>query len=403
MNKNKGFIGMGLILAIILGIIAAGGAYYLGKGGFKQGVNNLPIVGSQPINIPSITILSPNGGEQLTVGSKYVIKYQSNLAPEDAIVFLFIGLNGKDEWLKIDPGYSDNLSATSGSYEWTIPKEICGVEVCTPLISGENYKLKAVLTGTVNNQFQDITSDISDNPFTINSEISTANFNGHYVITGKGCGTGVTCYSITDKITGKVYVGPSDDYGNTGSYSGDENFNKTRWSINSNIFKVIGYTSIDSYKFENEKFTKIGSTPFPCGSMGCGNNSDFKNPPISTTLPTKYLDSQNWPPVIKTSGFAYSCKISSGSGDVPTVVEEKIINGKKYCVTSLMDAGAGSRFGEYTYTTPSTSGSGTKTTSFNLRWSSCGAYDKPESDQCQTTVSTFLNKLDVMVDSIMSN
>lgn len=134
------------------------------------------------------------------------------------------------------------------------------------------------------------------------------------------------------------------------------------------------------------------------------NNSPTKT--ISTALPAKYLDSQNWPPVVKTSSFAYSCKLSSGSGDVPTVTEEKTINGKKYCITSLIDAGAGSRFGEYTYMTPSTTGSGTKTVSFNLRWSSCGGYGGPgdtEYDACMNTVSTFLNKLDIMVDSIMQS
>ena len=37
MNKNKGFIGIGLILAIVLGVaIVGGGAYYLGKGSSKQ-------------------------------------------------------------------------------------------------------------------------------------------------------------------------------------------------------------------------------------------------------------------------------------------------------------------------------------------------------------------------------
>lgn len=41
MNKNKGFIGIGLILAIVLGIIVVGGgAYYLGKSGSKQEVKN---------------------------------------------------------------------------------------------------------------------------------------------------------------------------------------------------------------------------------------------------------------------------------------------------------------------------------------------------------------------------
>lgn len=41
MNKNKGFIGIGLILAIVLGIVVVGGgAYYLGKGSSKQEVKS---------------------------------------------------------------------------------------------------------------------------------------------------------------------------------------------------------------------------------------------------------------------------------------------------------------------------------------------------------------------------
>ncbi len=49
MNKNKGFIGIGLIIAIVLGVvIVGGGAYYVGKSGEKKEVNNpqvnLPIV-----------------------------------------------------------------------------------------------------------------------------------------------------------------------------------------------------------------------------------------------------------------------------------------------------------------------------------------------------------------------
>jgi len=41
MNKNKGIIGIGLILAIVLGIVVVGGgAYYLGKSSSKQEVKN---------------------------------------------------------------------------------------------------------------------------------------------------------------------------------------------------------------------------------------------------------------------------------------------------------------------------------------------------------------------------
>jgi hypothetical protein len=125
---------------------------------------------------------------------------------------------------------------------------------------------------------------------------------------------------------------------------------------------------------------------------------------IPITLPVKYLGSQNWPPVITNSTTPYSCKISSGSGptDLPPPVKEKIINGKKYCIFSFVDAGAGQRYGEYTYTTAN--GSGTKIASFNLQWSSCAGYGGPggvEYDKCMSTVSTFFNNLDIMVDSLM--
>ena len=35
------------------------------------------------------------------------------------------------------------------------------------MIAGEKYKIKAILTGTINNQFQDIASYVSDSYFTI--------------------------------------------------------------------------------------------------------------------------------------------------------------------------------------------------------------------------------------------
>lgn len=77
MNKNKGFIGIGLILAIVLGIVVVGGgAYYLGKSkGENKKVNNQnlqPIDNSQETkntdsnssstDIPLITSISPSSG-----------------------------------------------------------------------------------------------------------------------------------------------------------------------------------------------------------------------------------------------------------------------------------------------------------------------------------------------------
>ena len=128
-----------------------------------------------------------------------------------------------------------------------------------------------------------------------------------------------------------------------------------------------------------------------------------ETPKPSITLPTKYVGAQqDWPPLIKNSPVAYSCVSNSGSGDVPKTIVQKKINNRIYCITSMIDAGAGSRFGEYTYITAN--GTGSKTTAFSLRWSSCGGYGGPgdaEYDECQAVVSSFLNNLDMTIDSFM--
>jgi len=188
MNKNKGFIGIGLIVAIILGIVVVGGgAYYLGTNKSEKVVENLSA---------------------------------ENENQEEAADY-----NQIEENNSIDTEIKDSV------------KEI------TLDVSNE-------LARTYKTAFTEALKQ-------------PANFNGHYVVTSWGCGSGCLSYGIVDKLTGKAYQGPGDDYGNISGYSGDEDFNKTRWSVDSNIFKAIGYNSIDIYKFENEKFTKIKSDPFP--------------------------------------------------------------------------------------------------------------------------------------------
>jgi hypothetical protein len=121
----------------------------------------------------------------------------------------------------------------------------------------------------------------------------------------------------------------------------------------------------------------------------------------STILP-KYLGSNNWPPIIKTSTNTYSCSPGKSAPEVensPTVVE-KSINGSTYCISSFSDCGAGHCGGDYTYTT--VNGSGTKTTTFNLQWNnSCGGYDGPEYDQCKYNQDSFFGNLDKLIDSLM--
>jgi hypothetical protein len=64
-------------------------------------------------------------------------------------------------------------------------------------------------------------------------------------------------------LTGQVYQGPTDDYGNIANFGGSKDFDENRWSVGSNIFKAIGYSSIEIYKFEKGQFIKTGNMPFP--------------------------------------------------------------------------------------------------------------------------------------------
>ncbi|MEN9338519.1 MAG: hypothetical protein RI945_244 [Candidatus Parcubacteria bacterium] len=79
-----------------------------------------------------------------------------------------------------------------------------------------------------------------------------ANFNSHYVVASYGCGSGCMGYGIIDKETGKVFQGPSDDYG--GNFQLPVNFESTRYSLSGDLFKVVGYSSINTYRFDGTKF-----------------------------------------------------------------------------------------------------------------------------------------------------
>jgi len=89
-----------------------------------------------PTPIPSITVLSPNGGEKWEIGSTQTIKWSSVNAPSGSWVALFL-TNG--------PFIAQGLP-TTGSYSWKIPTEYCSGDVCGfPLKSGNDYKIEARL------------------------------------------------------------------------------------------------------------------------------------------------------------------------------------------------------------------------------------------------------------------
>jgi hypothetical protein len=187
MNKNKGFIS--LILAIVIGVVVVGGgAYYLGKVSKVENKevlenNNDPIsseirtsgAGGLDGNMKtnpnsSITIISPNGGETYNAGEKMIIKWSTkDISPSLGVWFHLDTIDGKH----LDNG--DLVSSwtevlNTGETTLTIPAHI----------PTGKYKLGVTIAMEI--------EDVSDNSFTINSEIKNNNakeygddFNGKHI------------------------------------------------------------------------------------------------------------------------------------------------------------------------------------------------------------------------------
>jgi len=173
MNKNKGFIGIGLILAIVLGIaVVGGGAYYVGKSKgenkeVKREENNLPqenqnqdgtTIGSQqsdcnPNSLPSITVISPNGGEVYKVGDKITVKWVSKCINEKEKISVNVSKKGAESSQEGSPYFY--TTTNSGIYNWTIPKDI-------------NLNQYEVIIGYILSDGRAV-YDNSDKLFTINS------------------------------------------------------------------------------------------------------------------------------------------------------------------------------------------------------------------------------------------
>lgn len=165
--KNKGIIGIGLILAIVLGVaVVGGGAYYLGKSKeVKNTENILPAGEEQNLPIaenpqtaqvstecvstsqPFVKVLSPNGGESYNRGQEVSIKWTSCNVTEN----VFIALHKDGEW-------KDVISLTNS----TINDGNETLAFAAALYPG-SYKIRI---GTASARVQ---QDFSDNLFTINS------------------------------------------------------------------------------------------------------------------------------------------------------------------------------------------------------------------------------------------
>ncbi len=116
--------------------------------------------------------------------------------------------------------------------------------------------------------------------------------------------------------------------------------------------------------------------------------NDVTKNTTGSTLNAKYISTlDGWPPTITVSSGSYTCKqggnITTGQGET----NERLINGREYCVTIVNEGAAGSTYANYTYTTKV--GPNIAKSAFVVRFVQCMNYSEPEQTECKYEQATF--------------
>lgn len=187
MKYNKGFAPI-LVLAIVLGVlVVGGGAYYIGKSSapamqniqdnnYQPQVDQNPQVNTNtntnpvlisPTTKPSITVLSPNGGETWTKGQKVKISWTSS----KDIKFVDIWLSEyhpKDSDGQFFVGKIASNVPNIGSYNWIVQ----GVYAEVLGVTGFPESNKNLIM--IENSENSNPNDVSDAPFSIVASTATS-------------------------------------------------------------------------------------------------------------------------------------------------------------------------------------------------------------------------------------
>ncbi len=106
-----------------------------------------------------------------------------------------------------------------------------------------------------------------------------------------------------------------------------------------------------------------------------------------------YTSTVDWPPVLYVSSEPYSCDPLAKRGGT---TEQRMVDDRTYCVTSVAEGAVGSTYTQYAYTWQR--GTGTATLTFTVRQPQCLNYDDPQKTACLNERQTF--DLDAVVDRI---
>ncbi len=166
-NIHKGFVGP--LLLIIIAVLVIGGGIYLYTQRSQTTATD-PLTETAVSTQPSVTVLSPNGGEAWTIGSTQTIKWNSNNFSGGVVYFELIdsrynaATEDNQTHFKIA-----NAVPNTGSYSWTIPSGI-GNQTVT---SGSQYKVRISAYKTTSTGLLDydnlVQGDVSNAQFSISN------------------------------------------------------------------------------------------------------------------------------------------------------------------------------------------------------------------------------------------
>jgi len=112
-------------------------------------------------------------------------------------------------------------------------------------------------------------------------------------------------------------------------------------------------------------------------------------------LSTKYITDEEWPPKIELIPGEFKCLNSVDSIGINARVDEKIINGRTYCVTIKSEGAAGSTYTTYTYDTAGEPGEIVRITT-TLRFVQCENYNNPKKSECKQEQAVFSPNITIL-------
>lgn len=111
---------------------------------------------------------------------------------------------------------------------------------------------------------------------------------------------------------------------------------------------------------------------------------------------TTYIHPIDWPPRVRVLDERFSCAQAGTETARAGKTEQRKINERDYCVTTLTEGAAGSVYTQYAYGFAK----GKKTTmlTFTTRMPQCLNYDEPKRSECQSERTSF--NLDALIDGV---